>query len=235
LILLFIPIYSFIGAIAGGIFGFIISLIMRFFKLRTVSFLKVILLGIIFIAVGVSLAGLGGYTIVKIYVELNEPRVIYTDGRLSKSIIPEKTIIVKNEIIPFEQSEKGKEIVWNTEEVTLSFSSHQIYAVNSKGDIIFQTSLLRYDYIRELQPTEVKLFPNEKRYLVILAELRATSFHTMLLIYSPDGQIIYQEMFERDRRDVTMSVNESYYPDSGALIVRSKDGTFLYSSKPKDE
>ena len=225
LVLIFIPIFSLPGAIIGGRLGFVLSLILRFFKIQTIS----LRIGLAIIAGAVLIAGLSGFMMVRIYVALNKPRVVFTKGLISKTAIPPRAIVSNNVTITFEQRNKGKTILWNDKKVTLSFPSDEIHVVDSNGDFIVQASLSRFDYIRELQATEVNFSTNNKRHLAILAYLRATSFHTMLLIYSATGQLIYQEIFDNRGQELIMSVDKSLNSTSEVLIVKTRDGTFSYS------
>lgn len=228
LILIFVPIYGMVGVIGGGILGLILGFILRFFRISTISLSKLIPLGLV-LTIGLALiAGLAGFMMVKNYVEFNEPRVIYSDGSTTKRVVNSKSVAPDNVIIPFERRKKGALVLWNDAKINLSFPSDEIRAIDTNDNIIIQTSLSKFDYIRELQAREVKLSLSEKNYLAVLADLRATSFHTMLLIYSPSGSLVYQEMFDTRGQDLIMGIDKL---DSGieVLIVGSKDGTFSYS------
>jgi hypothetical protein len=167
--------------------------------------------------------------VVRSDVKFNEPRIIYTDGSLVKEVKGGGVIPLDNAIIPFEQRDCGGLVCWNEADITLSFHSDIIHAVDADGNVIIQTSLSKFDYISELQAVEVKLSLSEKNYLAVLADLRATSNRTMLLIYSPSGILVYQEMLERIR-NATMWIDEL---GSGVevLCVNSKAGTFSYSPR----
>ena len=98
------------------------------------------------------------------------------------------------------------------------------------GERIVETDLYLYDYVRDVTAVEVKLFSGEQNYLAVLADLRATSGHTILLIYSPDGKVVYHEMLDRRQRPVKMGVYQ--FPDldvEGLLVENESD--FLYSSR----
>ncbi|MHC4636773.1 MAG: hypothetical protein ACYTBV_04615 [Planctomycetota bacterium] len=230
LILIFIPGFAVAGAIGGCIFGLIFSLILRLFKISTISRSKFIPLGLILTAGLTLIAGLAGFMMVKNYVGFNEPRVIYSDGSLIKKAISAKSVVPDNVIIPFEWQNEGALVFWNDAKINLNFPSDEVRAIDTNNNIIIQTSLNKFDYIRELQAREVRLSLSERNYLAVLADLRATSHHTMLLIYLPSGSLIYQEMFDTRGQDLIMGIDKL---DSGmdVLIVKSKDGTFSYSLK----
>jgi hypothetical protein len=230
LILIFVPIYGVVGAIGGGILGLILGFILRFFKISNISLNKLIPLGFVFTIGLLLIGGLTGFTMVRNYVEFNEPRVIYSGGSVTKTAINAKSIAPNNVRISFEQRDKGSLIVWNDTEINLSFPSDEIRAFDSNGNIIIQTSLSKFDYVGELQSREVRLSLSGKNYLAVLAHLRATSGHTMLLIYSPCGSLVYQEMFDARGQGLIMGIDK-LASGTESLIVRSNDGTFSYSLK----
>lgn len=229
LILIFIPIYAVISAIGGGVFGLILSLILRPL-ISFVSLGKTITMGIV-LTLGLSLlASAFSSTLVKSHVKLNEPGVKYSNSSLIKQAIDKKLIIPENKVIPFARRDKGAEILWNDTKIRLSYSANEIIAIDTNNTMIIQTSVSGFDYIRELQAREIKLSLSEKKYLVILADLRATSHHAILIVYSPSGSIIHQEMFDIRGHELVMGINK-LASDQEDLILDSKDGFFLYSLK----
>lgn len=68
---------------------------------------------------------------------------------------------------------------------------------------------------------DLQLAPDEKSYLAIFARLRATSRHGMLLIYSSEGELVYQEILELSR----WRMYSSSMPNSNldALVIQLGD------------
>lgn len=214
------------AAAIGLLCGLLVSSLLHILKLRTISQHKLIYLGIAPAIVAILIAGGTGYHRVKKY---NTPGIIYSSGQISKNTVPSKAFITSNSPISFEESERGNPLFWNDKQMKLSFSSDEIRVTDSNGNIIIETSLHAYDYICEVSFLEVKLFPNEQHCLVVLAELRATSFHTILLIYSAKGELIYQEMFERDRDSLKMSIDKLNALNLEKLIIKNKNTYLCYS------
>ncbi len=229
LLIFYIPMYIGSGGAVGGMLGFVLGVILSYiFRLKTISQRKVVCFGIISAAVMMLVAGFAGYSINRKFIEYDKVGLIYTNGCIEKRIVPQRT--VTNDIESLEVS-YGDPISLSFQDMTLHISDWKVCVVNSEGDIINKTRLYFFDYILEVKPIEVRLFPNEKSYLAILAKLRATSNRTMLLIYSPRGELAYQEILERNRHGVKMSIDKSDTSTLEALIVQSKDGTFLYTSQ----
>lgn len=215
------------AGIIGLTLGLVLSGLMYVLRLRKISKRSIYYFGIIPALAVIFTSGFLGYSKVKRY---HVPGVIYTDGRISKRSIPQKAIVENAKSISSEQKEKSKQILWNDEKMTLSFTDDTIKIVDSNGDMIVEALLHHYDYIREITLVKAQLFQNEKQYLAILADLRTTSRHAMLLIYSPEGEIVYQELLEE--RSDTIEIDSGKLPTLNIeeLIVKNQE-CFVYSSQ----
>lgn len=207
------------AAAIGLLCGLLVGGLLYVLKLRIISGRKLIYFGIAPAIVAILIAGGTGYHRVKKY---NTPSIIYSAGQISKSTVPPKAFVTSYRPISSEEGERGNRIFWNGEQMTLYFSSYEIRITDSNGDTIIETSLWDYDYIREVSYLEVGLFPNEQHCLAVLAHLRATSHFTMLLIYSANGELIYQEMLERGSSGIEMSIDKSDSSSLEGLIVKNK-------------
>ena len=58
-----------------------------------------------------------------------------------------------------------------------------------------------YDYVREAQGVCVPSHKLRKSYLAMLVLLRATGRREMLVVYTPDGRLVHQELLASDRGD----------------------------------
>lgn len=172
------------------------------------------------------IAGGTAYHRVKKY---NTPGIIYSAGQISKKLSPPKAFVASYRPVSFEESEQSNRILWNEKQMTLIFSSDEIRVTDLNENIIIETSLHAYDYICEVSLLEVKLFSDEQHCLAVLAELRATSSHTMLLIYSANEQLLYQELFERDNDGIKMSIGKSNTSNLEELIIKNKNTYLCYS------
>jgi len=231
LIYLVIPFFIIIGAIAGAIFGFVLSFIFLLCGLSTIRAGRLVLLSLTLIAGSSLTAGAAGFMMVRSNVKFNEPRVIYSNDYLTKKPTNLEPVVSDTTTVLFEQRDKDRSLVWNDLRIILRFTEDTICAVDKNRNIIIQTLLdEKFHYIRQLQAKEIRLSPNEKRYLAVIAELRATSRHTMLLIYSPSGSLIYHEMFNNFGQELIMGADK---PNSQtkALIIKNKDEIFSYSKR----
>ena len=214
------------AAVIGLLCGLLVSSLLYVLKLRTISQRKLFYFGIAPAIVTMLIAGGNGYHKVKKY---NTPGIIYSAGQISKRTVPSKALVTSYRPVSFEERERGSRIFWNDKQMTLKFSSNEIRVTDSNGNTIIETSLRTYDYIREVSFLEVKLFPNEQYFLAVLADMRATSFHTMLLIYAANGELIYHEMFERDRDGIKMFIDKSNTSNLEGLIIKNKNAYLCYS------
>jgi hypothetical protein len=194
LIFIFIPFYAFGAALVGAVVGLLIAAIVRAFGMKQISVRWIMITPILMVFIG----GLSGYLVVRNYVAINSAGTKKSDGTIVKTNINiSSTLNIAPLLIDFENQQKPQRFNWNGQDVMLSFPGDCITITDVNKNVIIETSLKKYDYICEIQVTEAKLLPDTQNYLAVLADLRATSCHCMLLVYSPQGQLIYQEMLER--------------------------------------
>ena len=150
----------------------------------------------------------------------NRPQVIFSDGRILKQRVSTEPA-VKKEPMHVEYNVRGKSLEWNDRQTFIHFSSNDITVSDLTGNTIISTPLKGYSYILDVQVMELQLAPDEKSYLAIFARLRVTSGHGILLIYSPEGKLVYQEILELSR----WRMYSSSMPNSNleALVIQLGD------------
>jgi len=228
LIFVFIPCYAFGAAFIGAVVGLLVAAIVRVFGVREISIIWMIIIPVLTVLVG----GLGGYFVVRSYVAVNDVGVKTSNGSIVRTNINYKPALnIAPLLIDFDHRQKPQSFNWNGQDVMLSFSEHRITITGINKNITIETSLKRYDYIREIQVTETKLLPAEQNCLAALADLRATSHHCMLLVYSPQGQLIYQEMLNRYSPQVVFQYKD--YIDSLDKLVVENGKLFVWPAPKK--
>lgn len=108
-----------------------------------------------------------------------------------------------------------------------------ITIMNFKGEIIFQyklekKDLLGYFEIIDLRGVPVRLDPLRKKYLSVIAKFRASSGRSMLSIFSPEGQLVYQELLNKTR-----GINVVENPDGSEslLVGDGTDNVWIYQKR----
>ena len=99
----------------------------------------------------------------------------------------------------FKNREEGSEFLWNQNEYIARFNEHDFSILDSAGERFIYQDLKGYDYIRELHCLQFGLSSDHDAYLAVYANLRATSFNGIFLVYDTNGQCIYQELVEMIR------------------------------------
>lgn len=195
LVILFIPVYAAVGALIGLVVGQVVKFVADAVLKKTMLSPSVVLRAVFFLGIVVLfLAGYFGYFFERKYIRQNTPGIVCTEDVVRKcEVWLEGGIKDSSKII--KESDEDTSISWNNQTLKLRFDEHSIYIWDQTDILDIKTSLRGYDYINELQVIEVALFPpEEKRCLAVFAKLRATSRNAMLLIYSPEGVLLYEEL-----------------------------------------
>ncbi len=106
---------------------------------------------------------------------------------------------------------------WNGQKVYLCFDDANAYILKEKSEniynIIAKHSIRNITYITNIKGFEIDF--NGEKYFVLLTVLRATLQRSFLTIYSPDFEIIYQELTGRIRTIKTVTINNKDYLVTG--------------------
>ena len=106
-------------------------------------------------------------------------------------------------------------INWNGRAVSVTGSDEHVTVLDKAGARLASTDLHAFDYIGSIRAAPVCRNPKGDHDLAVLVTLRATSDRSMLIVYGPDGAVVYQEHLER-----TGSGNRW----AGSMYVASRDG-----------
>ena len=220
IVLIYIPIAACVLGILGASAGLILAMMLRYiFRIIAVSE-KTILILLSSAVFAVALSGIYGHYEVKGFVNRNRPHVVFSDGRiLEKRLSAEPA--VRKESVEVEYDVRGKSLEWNNRQIFIHFSSNDITVRDLTGNRIISTPLKGYSYILDVQVMEAQLAPDEDSYLAIFARLRITSRHGILLIYSPEGKLVYQEILELSRWRMYSSRKPN--SNSEALVIELDD------------
>jgi len=90
-------------------------------------------------------------------------------------------------------------IDWNGRAVSFSGSDERVTIRDKAGVAIASTDLRAFDYIATIRAVPVCSSSTGGRHLAVLVTLRATSHRSMLILYDPNGAVVYQEHLERTR------------------------------------
>lgn len=227
-VIIFIPIYAGVGAIIGWFVGRVTySITNSAFKEKTLSGSSV---ARIFSLSGITViifAGYSGYATANKYIQSNKSGTFHAEGRILKDeMSAQDKLKDQSEIV--KESDTDVSISWNNKNLSLRFGEHSIRIWDPAGDMKIKSSLKGYDYINELQLIEVALFPpDEKRHLAIFARLRATSRNAMLLIYSPDGALIYEELIGGVYQAANISTEKISDSNLETLLIDRGRGSIL--------
>jgi hypothetical protein len=227
LIFVFIPCYAFGAAFIGAVVGFLVAAIVRAFGVKQTSIIWMMIIPILTVFIG----GLSGYLVVRNYVAVNSVGVKLSDSSIVKTNINFKsTLNIAPLLIGFENQQEPQSFKWNGQDIMLSFPENCITITDINKNVMIETSLKKYDYICEIQAIETRLFPVDQNCLAVLADLRATSHHCMLLVYSPQGRLIYQEMLERYSHRYLPPIAFQYkdYTDSLDRLVVENGKLFVW-------
>jgi hypothetical protein len=195
-ILAFVPIYGGIAALAGAVLGYLVGGIAELI-LRRRHVRRTLSISLIMVPAALGMIGAAVFATKNVvrYEEINQPRVVLSDGRIAKTPVDRDALVnLPGEVVfPWGEHVQTR---WNDVIVFIyaSDGAVRIEGVPDAPNIV--TSLEDYDYIREAIGTAVELESGEE-YLVVLAELRATGNRAVLLVYDSSGVLIYQELLER--------------------------------------
>ena len=199
---LFVPVYSIIVGLVGLGVGYLLRLFLRNRGERNLVSLSSFFLRLTVVVV--ALSGIGVWLAldsVVAYEKANAAQIIRDSGyfakaKLNRDNVPSGT---KRSLSnwTFEQPNQPP-FVWNTRQFTVGVTDSTLMTIGIEG----QANSIKHDFRGRTYLTEVEVLPvqwiqKQPEHLVVLARLRATSFRSMLLIYDPNGSLIYEELLER--------------------------------------
>lgn len=218
---LFVPIWialtAGVGAAVGCALGWIAGIRRRVGafsrRIRTVGLAALALL-----TLG---GGIGGFASVVAYEEHARPRVIHTEGYVVRlPIVPADTSAETTAAFTFDSlGTVDSWVEWNSELVSISHSEGWITLLDSDHHELTKTDLGSFDYVVRLEAIPFRVRFEERESIAVLATLRATGHRSMLLIYNPEGRLIYEELLERTKRRDG--------PSMWRLVERSQTGDIL--------
>ena len=156
----------------------------------------------------------------------NSPRIIRSSSVVVKSQSQEpneniyKELKIYKIVVNFDEKYQGGDLIWNNNYYRALFDSHQFSLISKTGDYLIKENLEGYDYVRQIVCIPFDALIKSNPPLVVLANLRATSRKSMILIYSSKGECVFQELIENV---------EYLYPaldivtNKPALIIELKD------------
>jgi len=108
---------------------------------------------------------------------------------------------------------------WPTPGHILIRNGRSFYILDFNGKIIFRYKLGFFSIPSEIfgiRGTAVKLFKDKKSYLAVVVKFRSSSGLSMLLVFSPEGKLVYKEMIKVTTGLVAI---ESPYPDGEEVLL----------------
>ena len=121
-------------------------------------------------------------------------------------------------------------VSWNGSQITVVSNQDRIIIRNASGRKIAQTDLRKYDYIRELWAVSFRLYPGQREYLAVVANLRSTSRRAMVLVYKPEGSLVYHEILERTGCEPTVRKVTDLKSQQEAIEVKTPETFYLMAS-----
>lgn len=159
-------------------------------------------LSIAIIATALVAPSAGWLSIVR-YEKFNAPQLLSNAGNFIKSTHPTagKSMGIASFPMTWSRLEKRNEpFNWNSHEFTIDVSSTLITLSSDSGE-----SVASYDTRNRTSPSGVaalpiRFQPADAEHLCVLVQLRPSSRRSILLIYDPDQELVYEELLERQRR-----------------------------------
>jgi hypothetical protein len=191
---------SIIAGLVGWVFGYFVERIIKYLKKgNPLQNKEVYQSGLL-----LSFIVFGAAIFIPLKLQLdwnsyNSPRIIIDTGLIQKvsfdSYTKNKS---KNEETPFTinfgQSEKGKQLSWNNKTFKIKFDEHGFVIFDDTEKPFIKRRLEGYDYIREIICLPLNMSDSSESLLVVFTDLRATSKNSILHIFSPNGECVFQEL-----------------------------------------
>jgi len=197
-----IPI-TIISVFIAGLFGAFINWVLVQFKgIKPINIREIYAVSAIFSVAIVVLAIIVPYKLQSSWDAYNLPRIIRNSNVVEKFQFQKQTekkyknAKIQRFVVNFEDRVKGIDLLWDKKSYRAKFDSHLISFVDKNGEFFIQENLEGYDYIREIICLPFDTLSESDPLLIILANLRATSRKSMIIIYSSTGECVFQELLE---------------------------------------
>lgn len=198
---------------------------------------------------GVYLSANLGYTNVKDFEERSKPHVI-SDKRLLLKVfsLPFNSPRFQDAVKTWDLSKESDDLIhsfitwivgadkmtpsisWNSRQVTVVSDRDIILIRDDARKKISQTDLSKYNYTRELWAVPVRFQLQEQEYLAVFANLRSTSNRAMVLIYNPEGALVYHEILERNGCESTIKKVTDLKTHQESIEVQTPASFYLIAS-----
>lgn len=197
LIFIFILPYAIICSAIGICIGLIIGYLLRLiFKIDYIKKEIFIVVFCFFTIIVLVISSFAAFRMQIRYIRYNTARIIIDEGNIMKKTYDDNIFGIKDFIFKQKNKSEDKTINWNSKDINVLFIENEVSVLDNSGDVILVKSLKGYDYIRDAKALPVKFFDEQPDYLAIIVLLRATSFHSMLLIFDYKRELIFQELLE---------------------------------------
>ncbi len=176
---------------------------------------------------------------IQIYAQgWNKPPLIVTRDSSEKIRYWDRTGKLVTEVSP-EVDSYGLEIIhWLNDYQILAIGDYKIIIMDLNGKVAFQYKL-REDIcqffvhlleIMDIRGVPVKLNPEKPPYLAVITKHRAALKKATLSVFSPEGQLVYQEMLNS-----STGINTLENPDGSEslLVGDGSENIWLYSLNKK--
>lgn len=213
------PVFSLFAGAAAFLFAMGLRSIARRAGIRSVLVPPwLVACGVLAAAVSVAALAVNARTQTIAKESARRPRVIVESPRFIKSNqsppgadarvdAPLLYSIYRDAVVP--------SIDWNGRAVTVTGSDEHVTVLDRDGAHVASTDLHAFDYIGTIRAAPVCRNLDGDHNLAVLVTLRATSRRSMLIVYGPDGAVVYQEHLERTGRGSGWA---------GAMYVGTRDG-----------
>ncbi len=157
----------------------------------------------------------------------SEFQLFNSDGRLVKKFTPKykKYKPYRFDIVNWPNPKKPSILIG-----AVGFDKMKLIAMDLNGGSVFEYTMKDFPFNHPPQGITVKLSKSQEPYLVVSARSKSTSRLTQLAIFSPSGELIYQEII---KGWTPMAANSCKSNQDEVLLVR-RDGKTIweYSLKP---
>jgi hypothetical protein len=137
------------------------------------------------------------------------PRTLYTSGIINKMQrldVPEARRTESSFVLTIYKAEKDTTVPvsWNGKRVLFTDKKNDILLLNHTNREIIKIDMSSYSYVSRIRALTLRLQPGSREDLAVLAELGPASDRSMLLVYNPEYQLIYEELLRRTKRDSSL-------------------------------
>jgi hypothetical protein len=200
-IVLGIPIMGMRGSLVGALLGFVTHRFVRRTSFSGPVDRRMVVGGVI-LAVVVGAAS-GAYSVRRSEI-LNLPRVMQSDGRITRSVASSVSEASRPAVVLYNGNSRGAMALdWNSQRVGVAIEDQTLILSRNAAEVD-RVNLEGLDYARQVVGTTAMLDRDNREWLAVVIRLRATGRRELLLIYDPSGVRTYQELLARDDAGLTV-------------------------------